>query len=75
MAVDPPAPVTITSWADTHLWPGWERDAFLAACSRQGYIETETPWELFARWWRKEGMWSESPAGPPALSNSRLPRR
>jgi hypothetical protein len=56
--------VNVPTWATLRLWPGWERDAFLAWCAdggyvggREPYVESADPWALFAEWWRVDGSW------------------
>lgn len=49
--------VHVPTWVTAHVWPGWERDTFLAWCEAQNLIDVEDPWGLFATWWRLDGAW------------------
>jgi hypothetical protein len=48
--------VHVPTWAQSRLWPGWERDAFVEWIEAQGGYSSD-PWASYAEWWRVEGMW------------------
>lgn len=45
--------VNLAEWGERKLWPD-VRGGFLAACAAKGYEESDSPWTLFAAWWRAE---------------------